>query len=251
MNIVSPSPDDETSDSLLFPTITREEPLAVRVASHLQSLIIDNKLKPGGRMPSERYLGEQFGVSRTVIREAVRSLVAKGLLEVQAGSGASIRADPMAAVANSMSLLLSIGISMGQLDLSDVIEIRRLLEAESSSLAADRATSEDTALLEDILQEAERGIDDENQFISSDIAFHALLAKATHNGLLPVILGSISEALVEFRREGSASPGAARSGLAQHWRIIDCVRIADSAGARLAMNEHMDDALSSGALGIQ
>jgi len=243
--------DDETTDAPIFPTITREEPLAARVANHLQQLIVENKLKHGGRMPSERYLAEQFGVSRTVVREAVRSLVSKGLLEVLAGSGASIRAEPIAAAANSMSLLLTLGISMGQLDLAKVVEIRRVLEVEIASLAADRATPDHTSLMEDILQEAERGIDDEDQFMSSDIAFHALLAKAADNGLFSVILGSISEVLVECRREGWRIPGAANRGLAQHRRIIDCVRAADSVGARRAMNEHMDEALYSGVLGIK
>ena len=140
---------------------------------------------------------------------------------------------------------------MGQLGLTEVIEIRRVLEVEIASLAADRATPDHTALLEDILQEAERGIDDEDQFMRSDIAFHAVLAKATHNELFSVLLGSISEMLFEVRRVGWKTPGTARRGLAHHRRIIDCVRAADSAGARRAMNEHMDEALYSGALGIK
>lgn len=244
-------PDDETPDSVLFPTIIRDEPLSARVASHLQRLIIENKLKQGGRMPSERYLAEQFGVSRTVIREAVRSLVAKGLLEVQAGSGTSVRAEPMTSAANSMSLLLSLGIGMGQFDLTKVVEVRRVLEVEIASLAAACATPDEIALLEDTLEEAKQGIHDEERYLSADIAFHAVLAKSTHNELFSVLLGSISEVLLEVRRVGWKTPGVANRGLAQHRRIIDCVRLADSAGARRAMNEHMDEVLHSGALGIK
>jgi len=240
---------DETSESPLFPTIIREEPLSARVASHLQHLIIDNKLKQGGRMPAERSLAEQFGVSRTVIREAVRSLVAKGLLEVQAGSGSSVRADPITAAASSMSLLLSLGISMGQFDLTKVMEVRRVLEVEIASLAAARATPDEIALLEDTLEEARHAIDDEERFLAADVAFHCVLAKATHNELFAVLLVSLPEILFEVWRVGWKTPGAASRGLAHHRCILDCVRAADSVGARRAMNEHMAGVLYSATLG--
>src|SRR5262245_18269788 len=72
---------------LMFQTIVREETLATRVTGQVESLIIESRLQPGVQLPAERQLASQFGVSRTVIREAVRSLVAKGLLDVKPGSG--------------------------------------------------------------------------------------------------------------------------------------------------------------------
>src|SRR5687767_2207765 len=93
----------------LFGMLARESTLAGRVTDQIKNIIVSGQKLPGDRMPPERELARQFGVSRTVVREAVRSLMAQGLLEVYAGSGTVVRNPSAGAVAESLALFLQIG----------------------------------------------------------------------------------------------------------------------------------------------
>ncbi len=126
------------TDNAMFPRVAREPRLSDKVAELLLETIFRRGLQPGDRLPSERELGEQFGVSRTVVREAVRELAAKGLIEVRTGSGLRVAAVDAAAVSESMSLYLR----GGSVDFARVHEVRRLLEVEIAGLSAERATAE-------------------------------------------------------------------------------------------------------------
>src|SRR5947208_15331599 len=95
-----------TDRQTTFSRIRRGARLSDRVAAQLQESIVTRGLQPGDRLPSERELGDQFGVSRTVIREAVRALAAKGVIEVRTGSGLRVAAVNAAAVSEAISLYL-------------------------------------------------------------------------------------------------------------------------------------------------
>ena len=99
-----------TASKVLFEQVAREPRLSDKVADMMLATILSNRLQVGDRLPSERELGEQFGVSRTVVREAVRALVAKGVIEVRSGSGLRVAAVDAAAVSESMSLYLRGGV---------------------------------------------------------------------------------------------------------------------------------------------
>jgi GntR family transcriptional regulator, transcriptional repressor for pyruvate dehydrogenase complex len=243
----SPSP---AADGPVFPAIEREASLASRVTSHLEGLIVDNQLRPGDRLPSERHLAQQFGVSRTVIREAVRSLAARGLLDVRSGSGTVVGALPFDSAAESMGLLLNLGITSGRIDLDKVMEVRRMLEVEIAGLAACHATPQDIASLVAILSEAESGFEDEETFVRTDVAFHAALARATQNELFLVLLASIGDVLVQLRHLGWRTPGAATRALAYHRKVLESVKAGDVNGARQAMDAHMDEARETGVQGL-
>src|SRR5687768_18134604 len=116
----------------LFGQVTREPRLSDKVADMMLETILSRRLEVGDRLPSERELGEQFGVSRTVVREAVRALVAKGVIEVRSGSGLRVAAVDAAAVTESMSLYMR----GGTLDFEKVHEVRALLEVHIAGIAA-------------------------------------------------------------------------------------------------------------------
>ena len=234
----------------LFTAIPRETSLSARVTAHLEQLIFANRLIPGSRLPSERQLAEQFEVSRTVVREAVRALLAKGLLEVVPGSGTLIRAEPLASASESISLLLSLGIRSGRLDHDKVVEVRRALEVEIAGLAANRATAADLTELAAILHTAESGLGDHETFVRTDVAFHAVLARATHNPLFSVILDSITDVMIEVRRVGSRVQGVPARALAYHREILAAVQRGDEAAARQAMDRHLDEARETMARGL-
>jgi GntR family transcriptional repressor for pyruvate dehydrogenase complex len=224
----------------IFQSLERDATLAARVTETIKSYIVTGHFQAGDRLPAERELARQFGVSRTVVREAVRSLTAQGLLEVRAGSGSLVRNPSAQAVAESMSLYLRMGTH--QIDYPKLLEVRRILEVEIAGLAALRRSDEDIALLDAILQETMVVGGDREGWTQNDMAFHAMLARATKNELFVLLLDSIADALVTMRRMGFSVPGAAARTLRFHGAILAEVRAGDPERARQAMREHLDEA---------
>lgn len=233
-----PNEPDSSAQNQLFKALQREPTLSERVTDQIEGLIIQSQLQPGDRLPPERELAQQFGVSRTVIREAIRTLSAKGMLEVQAGGGTVVSSPSAEAVAQSMNLYLR-G-SQPRIDYSKVHEIRYLLEVEIAGLAAKRRTNEDLARMEQILQEAaETGQTNREIFAKTDVAFHSALAQATHNDLFGLILDSLADIMFEIRLSGFNVPGTVASSLLNHRAIFEKVQAGDEEGAREAMRQHM------------
>src|SRR5215471_15385383 len=123
-----------------FSSVSRTPSLSDRVAEQLTEAIVSKRLKPGERLPSERDLGEKFKVSRTVIREAVRSLAARGLVRVTSGRGVEVNEFGAGGVAESMRLLVR---GHEGLDYGKVNEVRTAVEVQVAGLAAQRAQPED------------------------------------------------------------------------------------------------------------
>ena len=229
-------PDD------LFQEIRRDETLSSRVAGQLEKLIFEDRLRPGDRLPPERVLAERFGVSRTVVREAVRALVARRLLEVHSGSGTIVSSLEPGVAAEFMSSLLGLSLRSGKLNYSKVIEVRRILEVEIAGFAAQRRTEKDIQNMEEILRKAESNLGDPAIFVETDISFHETLAQATQNLLFLVLLSSITDVLIEGRQLAVEVPGFAERALSHHQRILSCVRDGDSEKGREAMYHHMNEA---------
>lgn len=225
----------------MFKKIHRESTLSGMVSEQIQNLIVDNHLLPGDRLPAERELAHQFGVSRTVVREAVRGLAAKGLLQVSPGRGGTTVRRPTAnSVSESMSLYFRSGPRM---DYEKLIEVRRALEVEIAGLAAERHSEEDLQTLVDILAESNKiGADDREGFVRCDMAFHAALARATHNDLWSVLLDSVADLMIEGRRSGFDVPGTAARAYRYHKAIYQQIELGDAEGARAAMRSHLAEA---------
>ena len=170
------------------------------------------------------------------MREAVRALVAKGIIEVRSGSGLRVAAVDAAAVSESMSLFLR----GGTLDFEKVHEVRALLEVHIAGVAAERATEEDVARLRD---GARADVTDEAGDVEAaardDLEFHRLIARATQNELYLLLMDSIGTALIDIRRENLGS-GSAPMTLDQHEQILERITAHDPAGARAAMAAHLE-----------
>ena len=219
----------------LFEQVVREPRLSDKVAEMMLETILSNRLDVGDRLPSERELGDQFGVSRTVVREAVRELVAKGVIEVRSGSGLRVAAVDAAAVSESMSLFLR----GGALDFEKVHEVRTLLEVHIAGLAAERAGPEDVAALRAVDERMRAESGDVEAAARDDLEFHRVIALATHNELYLVLLDSIGGSLIDIRRENLGS-GSAPATLEQHAQVLDRIAAHDRDTAREAMAAHLD-----------
>jgi GntR family transcriptional regulator, transcriptional repressor for pyruvate dehydrogenase complex len=221
----------------LFEQVERQPRLSDKVAQMMLDTILSHRLAAGDRLPSERELGEQFGVSRTVIREAVRALVAKGVIEVRSGSGLRVAAVDASTVQESMSLFLR----GGTLDFEKVHEVRKMLEVHIAGLAAERATQEDLQRLTEACENMEEAVADVDEASLRDLEFHRAIARATHNELYLILMDSIGQSLISIRRENLGAGNSARQTLRLHRDILEHIAAHNVEGSRAAMSTHLDD----------
>ena len=200
--------------------------------------ILTSGFRPGDRLPSERELGEQFGVSRTVIREATRSLAARGIIDVRAGVGLCVAAVDAGAVSSTMRLFMH-----GSEDLTyeEVHEVRRLIEIDAAGLAAERATDEDLQKLKACMDRMANAGDDAEVWALSDVEFHRTICRLTHNPLYVIMLDSLGDILVEIRRATVYIPRRLPKLLVVHQNIYDAIATHDAAAARRAMRLHLQE----------
>ena len=221
--------------------ISRNTSLSDKVVEQLTEAIVSRQLLPGEKLPSERDLGEKFQVSRTVVREAIRSLAARGLIRVTSGRGVEVNELGSENVVESMRLLVR---GREGLDYGKVNEVRTALEVQTAGLAAQRATAEDLAKLASICEEHRRALNagDMPKVSEMDFQFHRELTRACANELLLAMLDSISDVLREVRNQSMNVPHVGEDGLRAHLRILKSVQSGSPSGARKAMAEHLAEA---------
>jgi GntR family transcriptional repressor for pyruvate dehydrogenase complex len=225
---------DESSPLPL--TAVRRVRLSEEIVGQIERLILNHELPIGAALPSERQLAAQLGVSRNILREAVRTLVQKGLLEVRAGSGTYV-ARPGA---EFLQDFLDLFVRTSEFGLLDLVEARRALEVQIAELAAQRATEDDCRLIDLYLDELETASADPEHYIEADVSFHAALGKAARNEILQQFLKSIRGAMREnIRIVVTHRPEAVQEALRAHRRIALAVRAHACAEARLAMDDHL------------
>lgn len=225
---------------LRFGEVARERSLADKVADAVLDRIVSEALHPGALLPSERQLAEQFNVSRTVVREAVRTLTGKGILDVQSGRNIRIATVSASTVREAMSLFLR----SGRLGYDKLSEVRAPLETDITGLAAERATPAQIAELERLAAHMEDVEADVEQAARADVEFHRAIAASTENELYVLLLDSIGGALIEIRREVLAAPLTHAHGdtaTRAHRRILERIAAHDAPGARQAMQDHLAD----------
>jgi DNA-binding FadR family transcriptional regulator len=210
-----------------------------RIVQRIVQQIVSGAMLPGTSLPIEPELAQQFGVSRTVVREAVRLLVAKGLVAVKQGSG--MRVEPFDRWDHLDPMLIFEQVKAGKdaTLLEELIEMRRVIETEIASLAAGRRTWEDVISLEEILDGMAAAVDDPEEYTRYDVAFHDALLIAARNRLLREALRPVSAALWEGRRIAVHRPSVIRHSLPSHRAIFKEVKAGDAAGAREAMRRHV------------
>ncbi len=219
--------------------LEREQRLFERVAEKIMLLIDDDVWQAGDRLPAERELAQGFGVSRTVVREAVKVLEARGVLESVSGSGVFVRAADSDIVTRSFQTYLQL-LSDANVE-PKIAEIRRVLETEIAALAAERSTAEQHAELTRICREMREYAASARTLADLDFRLHLSLAHATQNDLFSVLLTPLMEQLRDFffihwdSYEGPVEPV-----LASHEAVVQAVIDGDAGKARQKMIEHLD-----------
>jgi len=225
----------------VYAPLHREPTLANRATLQLQSLILGRAFQPGDRLPSERELGERLGVSRTVVREALRTLATKGLVEVRDGAGAYVRAPSTDLVSELLGICVS-HMETGDVTSGNILEMRRILEIEMSGLAAERRGADDLATLERLLGLMTRPGSSREDWAKIDYEFHDAVAIASKNPLFPIVLRSISEVLMRARLLGVRLPDYQAKAWHHHRNVYEAIRAGSSEKARAAMADHLREA---------
>ncbi|MPY89964.1 MAG: FCD domain-containing protein [Luteitalea sp.] len=217
--------------------------LAQQVADHIETLVLAQEPEPRIRLPSERALEQQLGVSRIVIREAMKQLAERGLVHIESGRGTFVVPVTPKVMSKSFALFLR----QNRISYAALFQLRRLLEGEIAALAARGATASSIAELHrNVSQMAlvarnidEGHVDRVEEFARRDFEFHQLLARTTGNPLLEFILQPVAEPLLQVRRIGALVPGAARKAKEQHARILKAVESRREERARAEMLAHL------------
>ena len=203
----------------------------------MRQRVVRGELKPGDRLPNERELALAYGVSRNVVREAVRALVKDGLVEVRQGSGTYVADGTSNALGDSLELALSLG--SGGTSLVNLIEIRSIIEPAMAGLAAQRATPTDLDAMRAEVEIMDGAFDDVDRFIAADHRFHVAIARATQNQLVPLIFVPIVDVVHLQRKRLFYVVRSASSAQEFHHRILAAISSGDSAAATDEMRGHL------------
>ena len=214
------------------------------IVDQIGNLILLGELGPGDRLPTETEMAGQFGVSRTVVREAIKALGSRGLVQAVPGRGTFVAQPAPKEVVGALHLMLT----LEDHSLEDLMVMRQILEIPTARLAAENACPAALdALTEDLwrMRAAMEGGDggeegmDEEGFVHWDGAFHADLARATKNSVLSVYLQPVVLMQQAAREMVVRVPDVARRAYGFHERLLSAVKDADGDAAAQAMREHL------------
>ena len=208
-----------------------------QIVAQIEERILNGELRPGDKLPAERELADQFGVSRTAIREAMKALTHSGLVVIHPGRGTFVTDISSKVVRHSFDMLVR---GSNETGIRDLIEVREILEPEIAALAAVRAGSEDIESMEEAVRAMDMAMDDPETFIEADLDFHLALAQGSNNVLIPALIDTLVELLREHRKRAASVEGGMSRGQPYHKIILDAIKNNDANAARDSMRGHLE-----------
>jgi GntR family transcriptional repressor for pyruvate dehydrogenase complex len=207
------------------------------ISAQLQRLILDGAFRPGDKLPPERELAEQFGVSRSAVREAIRSLELKGFVEPRPGEGTLVRTPSFDSLLNPLASLLGQKREL----VVELLDVRMMLEPPLAARAARNASPEDIASLEAILERQKERVARHEVAIEEDSEFHYTIARAAKNSVILKVLDMMMDVLRESREQSLQVEGRREKSLAGHRRIFNAIKRRDPEAAEVAMLQHLQE----------
>jgi len=215
----------------------RKERRYEQVAEQIQRLIAEGTLKPGDRLPPERELAIRFGVARSSIRDAVRTLEVMGILEPRQGTGTVVRD----LSAESLVVPLASVLVRKRELVAELIDVRRMLEPALAARAAKNASVEEIAELDDILRRQGAKVRRGEPTIEEDSEFHYAIGRAARNSVLLKVLDVLMDLLRESRTRSLQAPGRAERSYAGHQRVLRAIKRRDAEAAEKAVRKHLEE----------
>jgi len=204
-----------------------------QVSDRIRSLIAEQHLVPGDRLPSERAMAEQFGVSRSSIREGIKLLAAQGLVETRTGDGIYVTDD----LEHSVLQPLTWAISMMDADYDVFFEARMILEPALAALAAIRATENDMKRMQATIDRLEASLGDSEKAIVADMDFHLVIANSIGNEILCEFIVGLQRLLRPFLINKPLDIEAQKLALIEHKEIFEAIKNHNAPVARAAMRK--------------
>lgn len=222
----------------------KRDTLSEQVARGLLDFIEERELSPGDSLPSENQLAEEFGVSRPIIREALRTLQGEGIIEIVTGKNAVIRPISSAVLRKYFER----AVAFKSASFQDLIEVRRGLEIQSVMLAAERCSDDDIKQMKDIITQMRKHIKEHDTFAEYDVQLHLAIASATGNPIIFHLIESIRDAVRDNVLRGLKNRFTDEEYervQSCHEAILQALIDHDPQQARQAMEEHFDEALKA------
>lgn len=214
----------------------RTSRLYEQIVEQIEESILSGALKAGEQLPSERELAVSFGVSRTAVREAVKALREKGLVEAYSGRGTFITDGTSQAMRQSIDRMIRLGQPEGSTYLA---EVRQILEPEFTALAALRVEEQHLASMREAVAIMDRSLRKPDAYIEADLDFHLALAEAAANPLILSLLDSIVGMLREQRLRIFSTPHGPERGQIHHKKILQAIEQRNPELAREEMRAHL------------
>jgi GntR family transcriptional regulator, transcriptional repressor for pyruvate dehydrogenase complex len=206
------------------------------VAKQIERLIL-TKLQPGDKLPSERELAELLAVSRSSIRDAIRSLELLGMVEPRQWAGTVVREISADSVVNPLATLLT----RQRQSVTELLDFRKMLEPPLAARAATHASAEEVGEMEEILRRQEEKLRRGEVPVEEDTEFHYSIAMAAENSVVLKVLDVLMDLLRETRERSLQVEGRPQKSLAGHRRILSAIKRRDPAAAEAAMGRHIED----------
>ncbi len=208
-----------------------------QVAEQIERLILKGVLKPGDLLPPERDLVKKFGVGRSSIRDAIRTLEVMGILEPRQGHGTVVREVSADALVVPLASLLMRKREM----IAELVDVRRMIEPALAARAALNASEEELAHLADILERQERKMRRGESTIDEDSEFHYAIALAARNSVVLKVVDLLMDLLRESRTRSLQVPGRLERSVAGHRRILRALQRRDPNAAEAAVRKHLKE----------
>jgi GntR family transcriptional regulator, transcriptional repressor for pyruvate dehydrogenase complex len=208
-----------------------------KVAQQIKEMMRDGLLKPGDRLPPERELAESFKVSRSSLRDAIRMLEVMGLLAPRQGEGTIVCEVSAESLMNPLSSML---LHKREL-VSEMLDLRRMIEPPLAGRAAIRATAEELSRLEDILKRQKAKVDRGELAVEEDSEFHYAIAEAAKNTVVLRVVDVFMDLLRESRARSLQVQGRLQKSFAGHQLIFRAIKRRNAAAAEAAMRRHIKE----------
>jgi GntR family transcriptional regulator, transcriptional repressor for pyruvate dehydrogenase complex len=228
MEVMSPAVKPE------FEAIRRNR-IYEEIARQIEKMITE-KMKAGDRLPPERQLADMFGVSRSSIRDAIRTLELSGLVEARQGLGTVVREHSADAVINPLTQVL---VQKRKL-VGELLDVRKMIEPPLASRAAVHATPDEVAEMVAVLLRQQEKMNRGELAIDEDAEFHYAIALAADNSVVLKVLDVLMDLLRDTRERSLQVEGRPERSMAGHREILDAIQRRDPAGAEAAMCRHIE-----------
>src|ERR1700728_2814776 len=216
--------------------VVRKNKVYEEVAKQIERLII-KKLKPGDKLPSERELAEMLQVSRSSIRDAIRSLELVGLVEPRQGTGTMVRELSGGAKISPFANALE----RKREQVGELLDFRKMLEPPLAARAATHASPEELIEMEDILRRQEERQRQGDAAVAEDSEFHYSVALASDNSVVLKVIDVLMDLLRDTRARSLQVEGRPQKSLSGHRRILAAIKRHDGEAAKAAMRRHIED----------